>query len=83
MTQIQGECNNTFATACLLPVDTSIDIKIWGWNYLISNNSSHDLNEDQDFFKIQPNQCGVYNLSITGVNSSQGIWVRFLMISTI
>ena len=65
------ECNNSFATASPIPIDTAFDAMLWGTNYLITQNQSHDRNEDQDFFVVNSTQCGVWNVEISGVNANQ------------
>ena len=70
------ECNNTVETACLITSDATFQAKLWGQNYLISDESDipgMDLNSDQDWYKVEHQDAGVLSIEVTSVNSSQEI----------
>ena len=71
-----AECNNTFQTAYPIPLNTTFDAKLWGSNSLISDGQIYDRNEDQDFYEIVSTQCGVHNISISGINPNQRLVIE-------
>ncbi|MBK9638079.1 MAG: hypothetical protein IPO63_09775, partial [Bacteroidetes bacterium] len=70
------ECNNTFETACPVSINSTFDAKLWGLNKIISDGTTYDKDEDQDFFAIHPTQCGVENISVTGMDGTQPILIE-------
>jgi hypothetical protein len=70
------ECNNTFETACQIPLNSDSEVKLWGLNNLVSNNTIFDQNQDQDFFKITTTECGLFTISLLNVNSNQALNIQ-------
>jgi hypothetical protein len=71
------ECNNTIATACEIEVGSSTTAKMWGSNYLISDGTETDQNQDQDFFRLNIDSCGLLDISISDVYFDQSIRLAF------
>lgn len=63
----RGEANNTMATATPVPVDTTFETKLWGYNAQIAANTSFDRSEDQDFYRFSPDVCGAFNIHATNI----------------
>ncbi len=59
------KCNNSFASAPLIPLDTILDERLWGYS---CNGQS-----DAAFYKLQTPRCGVLEANVTGVNANQRI----------
>ena len=57
------ECNNSFATACEVNINSSQQVKLWGVN---SNLNLVGI-EDRDFYKVIAPVCGVLNITASNI----------------
>ena len=75
------ECNNTFATAYPIGFNDTFSAKLWGTNKLITDGTTYDQDQDQDFYKVTTTQSGVLNVGINvgttgGVNPNQAFKIE-------
>jgi hypothetical protein len=61
-------CNVDTSTAALIPVNTNIEAKLYGYDC--------NGNVDVDWYKVIPPVCGVLNINIAGVNNLQEIKIE-------
>ena len=59
------ECNNTYASACQVPINSSHQIKLWGFNDNLS--PSFPNGEDVDFYKVIAPQCGILHIKADNI----------------
>lgn len=71
-----GECNNSFNSAHHIGLNGVFEAKIWGVNTVLTDGLSFDRIEDQDFYQIVVPECGVFNMTITGVAPSQRLVIE-------
>jgi len=60
------ECNNSFATACLISPNTTINPQIFGVNSDLGG-------DDVDYFKLDLPSCGVVSVNLSDLNTEQHI----------
>mgnify|MGYP006291592161 CR=1 FL=1 len=63
------ECNNDFANACEIPINSEQEIKLWG----VNNTLNPAGPQDRDYFKVQVPECGVLNITASNIGGGADV----------